>query len=276
MKKFLLALLCLVGIVSCTRLDIAVSWADTYIASQVDDYFDITSTQSKDLKESLKKDITKVRKEQFPVWAAELRRFEKDLNEDSLNEEIFHDYFLKTLETSRKIQPYFTDSAVKFISSASPVQLEHFERILRKKNIEDEKKIQDGQKARHETRKKYLRWVDMWMDSLTKGQEQLLNQHLTDTPFPVLAQIKNRNYSLEKFGEAGKSTEDLKSFVRNYYNNKYQYEDPEYRQALHSYQAELEKFIFSLIKSMNEKQKKYLSENLSEKASILERLAAKE
>ena len=114
------------------------------------------------------------------------------------------------------------------------------------------------------------------MDSLTKGQEQLLNQHLTDTPFPVLAQIKNRNYSLEKFGEARKSTEDLKSFVRNYYNNKYQYEDPEYRQALHSYQAELEKFIFSLIKSMNEKQKKYLSENLSEKASILERLAAKE
>lgn len=276
MKKFLLALLCLVGIVSCTRLDIAVSWADTYIVSQVDDYFDITSTQSKDLKASLKKDIAKVRTEQFMIWAAELRRFEKDLSEDRLDEQTFHDYFVKTLETSKKIQPYFSDTAVKFISSASPAQLEHFERTLRKKNIENEKKIQDGKKARYETRKKYLRWVDMWVDSLTKDQEQLLNQHLTDVPFPALAQIKNRNYTLEKFHEARKSPEGLKNFVRNYYNNKYQYADPEYRQALQNYQTELEKFMFSLIKSMNDKQKKHLSENLTEKASSLERLAAKE
>lgn len=276
MKKFLLGLWCLLGVLGCTRLDIAVSWADTYIVSQVDDYFDINSTQSKGLKESLKRDIAKVRKEQFGVWAAELRRFEKEVRENTLSEESFHQYFENTLDTSKKIQPYFTDSAVKFISTATPAQLEHFERTLRKKNIEDEKKIQNGQKARYETRKKYLRWVEMWIDSLSKDQDQLLNQHLTDYPFPALAQIKNKNVVLEKFHEARKSPESLKNFVRNYYNNKYQYADPEYQKALTSYQAELEKFIYGLVKSLNEKQKKLLSENLTAKASSLERLAAKD
>lgn len=276
MKRLFLGLLCFTGIVSCSRLDIAVSWADTYIVSQVDDYFDITSTQSKALKESLKNDITKVRHEQFVLWATELRRFEKEVREETLTAESFHDYFEKTLQTSKKIQPYFADSAVKFISTATPAQLEHFERTLRKKNVEDEKKIQNGQKARNEARKKYLRWVEMWIESLTKDQYQLLDQHLNDNPFPALEQIKNKNYVLEKFHEARKSPESLKNFVRNYYNNKYQYADPEYQKALTKYQAELEKFILSLIKSLNEKQKKLLSESLISKASSLEKLAAKD
>lgn len=276
MKRFILGLLCFTGIVSCTRLDIAISWADTYIASQVDDYFDITSTQSKELKTSLKNDITRVRKEQFGIWAEEMRRFEKTVREGTLTEESFHTYFEKTLNTSRQIQPYFTDSAVKFISTATPAQLEHFERTLRKKNIEDEQKIQNGEKARNESRKKYLRWVEMWIDSLSKDQEQLLNQHLNNDPFPALAQIKNKNYVLERFSEARKSPEGLKNFVRNYYNNKYQFADPEYQKSLTTYQARLEKFMYELLKSLNEKQKKLLSENLTEKASSLERLAAKD
>lgn len=276
MKRLLAIILCFTATVSCSKLDVAVSWADTYIVSQVDDYFDIKSTQRKDLKESLKKDIDKIRKEQFPVWAAELRRFEKDVREDTLNEASFHDYFEKTLDTSKKIQPYFADTAVKFISTTTPAQLEHFERTLRKNNVEDEKKIQNGKKTRNETRKKYLRWVEMWIDSLSKDQDQLLNQHLDENPFPALALVKNKNYVLEKLHEARKSPESLKNFVRNYYHNKYQYADPDYQKALVSYQAGLEKFIYSLIKSMNEKQKKLLSESLTEKASSLERLAAKD
>lgn len=276
MRNLVIILICLLSLVSCTKLDVAVSWADTYVISQIDDYFDINSQQRKDLKESLKKDIKKIRVEQFPEWAAELRRFQKDISDDKLTDVSFHDYFVKTLETTKKIQPYFTDTAVKFIATTTTPQLEHFERTLRKKNVEDEKKIQDGKKARDESRKKYLRWTEMWIDSLSKDQDQLLNQHLTNNPFPALEQIKNKNYVLEKFHEARKSPEDLKKFVRNYYNNKYQYADPEYQKALSTYQADLEKFIFQLIKSMSEKQKKALSDSLTERANSLERLATKE
>jgi hypothetical protein len=276
MKKFLICITCSLGIISCTRLDFAVNWADTYIASQVDDYFDLTSQQNKDLKESLTKDIRRIRKEKFPLWAEHLHRFEKDLRENNLTGERFHKYFVESLETSKTLQPYFTTTAVTFISTATLAQLEHFERTLRKKNIEDKEQIQNRQKARNETRKKYLRWTDLGIDTLSKDQEQLLNQHLNDHPFPAQAQIKNKAYILEKFNEARKSPEGLKNFVRSYYDNKSQLAAPEYRQALGTYQIELEKFIFQLVQSLNEKQKRFLSEQLLEKASSLKKLAAKD
>jgi hypothetical protein len=280
MKKLLLnfggVLVCLLGTLSCARLDIAVTWADTYIASQVDDYFDLNSQQNKDLKGSLKKDIRKIRKEQFTQWAVGLRRFRKDFLENTLTEESFHKYFAETLEKTRMLQSYFTNTAVNFISTTSPAQLAHFEQTIRRKGVENEEKIQNSEQARKENRKNYLRWTELWIDSLSKEQEQLLNQHLNDHPFPAQAQIKSKNHTLEQFHEARKSSEDLKNFVRNYYDYKNPSADPEYRQALNSYHAELEKFLFQLIKSLNEKQRKLLPENLSEKASSLEKLAAKD
>ncbi|MGZ3743787.1 MAG: DUF6279 family lipoprotein [Pseudobdellovibrionaceae bacterium] len=266
-------LLFILGSLSCSRLDIAVNWADTYIIYQVDDYFDISSQQSKELKESLKKDFLKIRHEQFNKWAATLRQFNKNILENTLSEEIFHDYFTKTLEASRQLPTYFVNTAVKFIASTNQTQLEHFEKTVRKKNIEDQKKIQNGETARNESRKKYLRWIDMWIGPLSKEQTQLLNQHLNTHPFPAQAQLANKIYILEKFHESRKSPEGLKNFVRNYYNNKYEVENPEYLQALAAYQTELEKFLFQLIQSLNEKQKRTLSENLSEKSSALEKLS---
>ncbi|HEY8270823.1 MAG TPA: hypothetical protein VIG33_08020, partial [Pseudobdellovibrionaceae bacterium] len=132
---------------------------------------------------------------------------------------------------------------------------------------------QNSEKTRNESRKKYFRWIEMWLGPLTKEQTQLLNQHLNQHPFPLQAQIKNKIYILEKFHESRRSPEDLKNFVRNYYNNKYEVQNQEYRQALASYQRELEKFIFQLIQSLNEKQKKLLAENLSEKSTSLEKLS---
>lgn len=276
MNKFLLSLFCFIGIISCTRLDIAVNWADTYIASQVDDYFDLSSQQNKDLKNNLKRDLRKIRSEQFPVWAKTLRQLEKEIRSGTLTEAGFATYYRDAIAASQTLLPEFKETALKFISTASSEQLEHFERTIRKKNVENEQKIQNSEQARNDSRKKYLRWIEMWVESLTKDQNQLLNQHLSNDPFPAIAQIKNRNYVLEKFTEARKSPESLQNFVRNYYTDKNQYADPNYTQALANYQSNLEKFGYQLLKSLNEKQKSLLCENLTEKASLLERLANKE
>jgi hypothetical protein len=250
-----------------------VNWADTYIASQVDDYFDLSSAQSKELKESLKKDIQTIRKNEFPRWAKTFRAFSAEIQNNTLTEDTFKKYFETTLEVSRGVQPVFSETAVKFIASASPEQLTHFERTFHEKNVENEKKIQNSEKTRNESRKKYIRGIEMWIDSLSKDQDQLLNRHLSENPFPALALNKNRTHVLEKFMEAKKSPETLKNFVRAYYQDKYQYAEPEYQQALKNYQEGLEKFTFQLIKSLDEKQKSLLCENLAEKAGLLDKLA---
>ncbi|WP_413290688.1 DUF6279 family lipoprotein [Bdellovibrio sp. HCB337] len=276
MNKFLLSLFCFLGIISCTRLDIAVNWADTYIASQVDDYFDLSSQQNKELKSDLKQDLRKIRSQQFPIWAKTLRQLEKEVRAGTLTEAGFAKYYRDAIAASQHLLPMFTDTAVEFISSASAEQLEHFERAIRKKNVENEQKIQNSEQARNDSRKKYLRWIEMWIESLTKDQDQLLNQHLNNNPFPARAQIKNRTHVLEKFTEARKSPESLQNFVRNYYTDKNQYSDPNYKQALTAYQADLEKFGYQLLNSLSEKQKSLLCENLTEKAALLEKLAHKE
>jgi len=275
MKYLLPILLCLCGLLGCSRLDIAVNWADTYIVSQADDYFDLNSAQSKELKNEVQQDIRKVRKELFPKWARSLRELEKETH-TPLTEEGFHKYFQESLEEGRTLQPYFAETAAKFITQARPEQLEHFEKAIRKKNVEDEKKVQNGQQARDESRKKYLRWTEMWINSLTKDQEQLLNRHLAEHPFPLEKQIQNKNHALEKFTAARLSPETLRSFVRDYVQDRGQYNDPDYQLAIKNYQSDLEKFVYQLALSLNDKQKKALSENLLEKASALEKLAAKD
>lgn len=276
MNKFLLSLFCFFGIISCSRLDIAVNWADTYIVSQVDDYFDLSSQQNKDLKASLTNDLRDIRSNQFPKWSKTLRQFEKEIRANALTEASFAKYYRDTLVVTQQLMPLFSDTAVRFVASVSRDQLEHFERTLRKKNIENEEKIQNREKSRNESRKKYLRWIEMWIESLTKDQEQLLNQHLNNSPFPTEALIKNRTHVLEKFIEASKSPASLQNFVRKYYSDKNQFADPDYLQALTAYQANLEKFSYQLLMSLSEKQKSFLCENLTEKASILEKLANKE
>lgn len=276
MKKFLLLIICAFGIINCSRLDLAVNWADTYIASQVDKYFDLTSQQNKDLKKSLKEDLGRIRKEKFPEWANTLRDFEREIGNDSLTPEKYATYYRKTLEAAKTVQPYFTDTAVEMIGTASSGQLNHFEEAVREKNIEDKEKIQDREKARDKSRKNYLRWITMWVDSLTKDQNQLLNTHLNEHPFPRDLQIKNRAFAMTKFREAQKTPESLKTFVRDYYNNKRQYDSPEYQQALAGFQTELEKFSYKFLQSLNNKQKQRLRENLKEKANTLDKLSLKD
>lgn len=273
MKKLLSLFICAIGISACSRIDIAVTWADTYISSKVDDYFDITSHQKKILKESIRDDLRRLRQEQFKLWAAELNQLHHELTTNTLDENKLREYFQRSLQNSKKIQPYFSQTASQFISSTTPEQLNYFERAFQKKAREDHKKVQTTERMLKENQKTYRRWIDMWLGSLSKDQERLLNQHLQESPFPLDLQIKNREQVVVRIQELRHSPDELKNFIRDYYKDRYQYTPPEYQRALANYQAGLEKFLIELLKSLNEKQKQTLSENLLEKAAILDRLS---
>lgn len=276
MKKFLILFFCVFGISACSRLDIAVNWADTYISAKVDDYFDITSEQKRALKESLKNDIRRLRKEQFRLWALELQKLQNDLKTNNLDEARFQDHYQRMLANSQKLQPYFTNTASDFIATTTSEQLNHFEKFFRQKNHEEEKKFKTAPQVLRETKKKYLRWTDMFLGPLSKDQERILSEHLEMHPFPARLQIKNKALLLQKIQESRHSPETLKNFVRDYYNDRTQFAATEYQQALKEYQNGLGKFLHQLLTSLSEKQKRTFSENLGEKAALLKKLAAKD
>jgi hypothetical protein len=258
---------------SCSRLDLAVSWADNYMASLVDDYFDLSSSQNKELKESLRQDIAKVRRSQFKTWADFLRRIEKDLKESKLSPDAIQSYFTEGQREGRKLPSEFVETAVKFVGTLKPEQLVHFDNEMKQKDLEREEKLKDPVKAKKELRKKYLNGIELWIDSLSSEQLALLDKHLEEHPFPQKEQLKNRISVTKKFREAQKSTEDLQKFVRAYYSDSSQFWEPDYKKALESYQRELQKWLVVLVGTLSDRQKKQLSENLLEKASALEKLA---
>ena len=58
MKKFLLPLIFIIFFLtnSCSRLDIAVQFANTYVVNKADDYFDLTKEQTKWVRKNFEKD----------------------------------------------------------------------------------------------------------------------------------------------------------------------------------------------------------------------------
>ncbi|MBC7372222.1 MAG: hypothetical protein H7326_11690 [Bdellovibrionaceae bacterium] len=277
-KTLIISLVGFSLLIGCSRLDVAVNWADTYIASSVDDYFDISSSQSKELKLDLKRDIARLRKEQFPKWASQLRELETQFAPGAakLSSEKFHTFFKETLDAGRALGPYFAATTVKFVTTATSEQLEHFEKTVREKNVEDHEKIQNSKKARQEARKKYLRWTDLWIDSLTDDQDKLLDIHLDANPFPLEQQLTNKLFVLDQFSTARKTPEKLKTFVTDFAVDRNRFNSAAFQKAMDTYQQELEKFVYQLLQTLTEKQKKHFRENLTEKAEALEKLAAKE
>src|SRR5688572_9100758 len=82
----ILLLLCVAMISSaCSRMDLAVKWADTYTLSKIDDHFDISAQQKKEIKKDVDHAVLQIRKEMFPAYSDYLLTIRKDLIETPRN-----------------------------------------------------------------------------------------------------------------------------------------------------------------------------------------------
>jgi hypothetical protein len=275
MKKMTLVLSVGLLILStgCSRLDIAFRWADTYIASKVDDYFDISSKQSKDLKKDIQKDLNSIKVAMLPNWIDRLQGIQKDVDSAQLNEEQVAIYFTGFMKDVDQITSHFSTTAVDFIATTNPDQIEYFKKSFHKKNQEDLEKAQNVSKLRKEYRDKYEEWFEMFLGSLTKEQRQLMEDNLEKSPFPAELKAKNKDYVFQKFFEHKGSVEEMKAFVREYYTNPEKYDMPEYRQAFVQYQKDLQKLVTQILTTMTDKQKAALKDSINEKTAQLRSIA---
>ncbi|MDG0818113.1 DUF6279 family lipoprotein [Bdellovibrio svalbardensis] len=276
MNRVLLCLcLSFVFLTGCSRLDIAFRWADTYIASKVDDYFDISSKQSKELKNDINKDLQAIRTEVLPTWIERLKGIQKEVNDGPLSEDRVSFYFALFLKDIEQINSKFSDTAVDFIATTNPEQITYFTKAFHKKNMEDLEKFQDKAKFKSEYRDKYIDWFEMFIGSLNKEQKNMLEESLNTSPFPADLKVKNKEFVFQKFLRETSSTEQMKAFVKNYYSNPESYDLPEYREALAKYQKDMQKLVAQVLSTLTPEQKSSLKENLSEKIAQLHRIATR-
>lgn len=270
-----LAVLCLgfLGLTGCNQIGLAFRWADTYIASKVDDYFDISSKQSASLKNGIKKDLNELKSDLLPQWVARFRSIQSEVQTGNLNPErtqFYFDLFMKDIE---HINGRFSDTANVFISNTNNEQLDYFAKAFQKKTQEDFQKFQKTTQYQKEMRGKYLEYFEMFLGSLSKEQQKMIDSHLAESPFPGELKARNKAHIISLYLEENKSTEARREFLKRYYNNPTALNLPEYQMAYQNYQNQLKKLVMQMMTTITDKQKKNLIENLNEKTAQLEHIA---
>lgn len=276
MNKFLIVLsLAFLGLTGCSRLDIAFNWADTYIASKVDDYFDISSKQSKDLKHDIQKDLQGIKSEVLPQWIARLKGIQEEVTAGTLHDERIAFYFSLFMKDVEQFSSRFSGTAVDFISTTNSQQLDYFAKAFHKKNQEDLEKAQNTAKLKKDYRDKYFEWIEMFVGSLNTDQKKMVEDNIALSPFPAELKAKNKEYIFEKFMAMKGSPEEMKNFVKDYYSSPEKYDMPEFREAYTSYQKNLQKLVVNILDTLSPDQKARLKDNLTEKMGQLQKIASR-
>lgn len=274
MKKIFLLGLAVLGLTSCSRLDVAFRWMDVFIASKVDDYFDINSQQKKELKKSVTQDLKQIQAKLLPEWIKQFKSIQNDVNQDSFDEQKVAHYFTGFMTDVESMKSYFLNTAVKFASSVDESQIVYFQKSFVKKTGEDIEKAQNISKLRKTYQDKYVEYFEMFVGSLTREQETLVTKHLASSCFPAEFKAKNNEHIFSTFMKEAKTREARVRFVKELYSHPRQFDLPGYRHAVANYQTDLKSLIAKILMTLTPDQKKNLKKNLAEKTAQLEKVQA--
>jgi len=271
MKIFFRALLFVsFFIVSCSRIDVATNFADTYIANQLDKYFDINSIQSQFVKKTLKKDIVSIRRIIFPKAADELEKVLKETDEvKNWNKDLIiaHEKSMKEIfYSSIRI---LEQSAVEFASQLTPEQLKAFQKEFKKKTEDIQDLVDDPRESREKRYDKTRKFIEAWVGSLTNAQKKDLQNFCQLHLFPYREQITNREKLVKGFADSFPDVAKRKQYVSELFLNYENLRDPEYARLVLEDQDKLFDFLVKLYNSLNEDQRNHLRSTLADRIKQL-------
>jgi hypothetical protein len=178
---------------SCSKVEFATNWADTYISYQLGKYIDLNSSQSQYLKLSLKDNIKSIRKSIYPKFSLELQAIEKEL--------LSHKTFNLNTVSSHKNQMMkilflglqnFEQTAQVLVGQLSTSQVDNFKFQFEKKNNDLEKESLVASSSVEKRTDKIKKQFVEWMGDLSNNQLQEIQAYCEKTFFMNHAQIASR------------------------------------------------------------------------------------
>ena len=265
MKKIVLFFFIVFCVVtSCSRLDLAVNLANTYVANKVDDFFDLTGEQSKWLKQALVRDIDKVKKTIFPQLAAEMFKISQTINTQ------------KSFDTGSVLNSYnrleglfydglrvFSSSAVAFVDKLSPAQVDYFQKEADKKF--SEMKEDPNKKSYNKIKKQF----DSWAGGMDSKQKKELKVFVDRNPPPIKESIYNRQSLVHEFVRSYPDKVARRKYVEKLFTNYDSMLDPSYKKVLVEKHNKVAAFVTNILNKMDEDQKKTLAETIRDRANQL-------
>lgn len=273
MTKYIALVLLAVFTTSCSSTKLAVDWADTFLAWRIDETFDLSREQKKQIRPQLNQAVGNIKKEMFPQYSAFLLESKKEL--EGIDNKARADLAMTSIEkkmegqlnlTLQKIQPQL----VAMSQNLKPGNWKEFKEDYQERN---EELLEDGPKPRLKKR------IEQWVGSLNKDQRNKVEEFEKTQAFPVQIRVQNRTATLKKFEEQAQVTgasidhqkfaQALSSFAQDYRG----YQTPEYNEAMTKYRTNLKNLFAELYLSLDQKQKAKLFANLEKRAADLKQLA---
>lgn len=172
----LILLVCVLSLGGCT-VRLLYNWLDWAIAWKVDDYFDLTSAQSRVLKQQVAGLLRWHRTEQLPQYVLALRELSSDLKTPLTEQQVEH--HLQTFERlSRQLADGLKGPANKVAVTLTDDQVKNFTKERWNKLGKDraEYREQGGVKVYNSFKRKLEKNLKNWIGDLTPAQQPLVAQ----------------------------------------------------------------------------------------------------
>jgi hypothetical protein len=264
-KKIFLSLFFVTLFSSCSRLDIAVGLASTYIVKKSNDYFDLTISQSKWVRSHFNTDFAKVKKLIFPQIAAEMIKSADIVSgQRNFTEIMVDNTFVRMKNLFYEGLRIFTGSAVAFVDQLTPAQISYFQKEFDQTIAESKEK--STQKNSYKRMKKNF---DSWLGGMTSEQKVSLEKFTSTHPDPINEKIEHRKELSNEFAKTYPYPMQRKAFIENLFNKYETLYSAKFAKITKDRSKQTASFVASVLNSMTEDQRKTLIEALRERANQL-------
>lgn len=252
----------LITMSSCSRLDLAVNLANSYITNKADNFFDLTGEQKKWLKAVLERDIDKVKKTIFPQLASEMFKAASVLSEGrAVDYTLVYTTYKRLENLFYQTLRIFSPSAVAFSDKLSPNQLSHFQKEFDGK-IKDLK--EDPEDKTYEKMKKQF---DSWAGSISSKQKKEIKSFANINPSPVNEIAYSRQTMAYQFVRLDKNSR--KAYVEKLFTNFESARGESYSKIVEDHNKKVVSFVTGMLNKMPQDQKKSLVDIIRDRANQL-------
>lgn len=258
---------------ACSKLSIAVKWADTAIIEMTDSRFDFNSEQKKAFKAEVEQSIAKIKKEKFPIWADQFEAWANTIEKSKVSVETSDQMFNWLQSEFASLAKYAEAPMNSLIDKIDEANFEKNKKNSFDEITEQRKKIADQDDRIQSEKKKYLLWIEFWLDNQTDDQEKKLLAHINAHPFPAELAFKHREAQIQKFYDLRKDKVALKDWVKQTLYKPDNLRSAEFQAAFLAWQENLKIYIREFQLSLSDKQLKYLVQQLRKKAIELRELS---
>ncbi|MBY0413471.1 MAG: hypothetical protein K2Q18_04870, partial [Bdellovibrionales bacterium] len=263
-SKIFSVLVLFIGLVGCSRLDLAANLANSYIVNKTDDFFDLNRDQKKIMREALEDDLAKIKKSILPQLASELHRNAEiisstkkiDKNDVLLSYQRIENIFYQSIRI-------FSADAVTLADKLSQEQINYFQEESQKKL--EELKEKPGKKSFDRMKKHF----DSWLGTMTASQKSELKNFIATNPPSIAETIHFREVMVQDFVKVYPDKEARRKYVENIFNNYESIKGPIYARIMNEKTQKVAEFVTRVLNTMTEDQRNTLIHSLRDRANQL-------